>query len=271
MFLFVIGLEMQPSRLWSLRREIFGLGAAQVLVCGGAADHRRHRSPAFRRPSPSSPAWASCCPRPRSSCRSSNERGDNADAGRPAHHVDPAARRPRDRAAAGDRRLARAGCRRRPTRSRAGWRSRSRSPRSPRLIAAGRWLLNPMFRLLAAARGARGDDGGGAARRARRGARHADRRPVDGDGRVPRRRAACRNRPSAISSRPTSSRSAASCSACSSSASACRSTSASIATDWPLILALASPPSWRCKGGGIYVVARLLQRRPRRGADRARR
>lgn len=34
MFLFVIGLEMQPSRLWSLRREIFGLGVAQVMVCG---------------------------------------------------------------------------------------------------------------------------------------------------------------------------------------------------------------------------------------------
>ena len=34
MFLFVIGLEMQPSRLWGLRRDIFGLGAAQVAVCG---------------------------------------------------------------------------------------------------------------------------------------------------------------------------------------------------------------------------------------------
>jgi glutathione-regulated potassium-efflux system protein KefB len=34
MLLFVIGLEMQPSRLWSLRRQIFGLGAAQVIVCG---------------------------------------------------------------------------------------------------------------------------------------------------------------------------------------------------------------------------------------------
>jgi glutathione-regulated potassium-efflux system protein KefB len=34
MFLFIIGLEMQPSRLWSLRREIFGLGVAQVVVCG---------------------------------------------------------------------------------------------------------------------------------------------------------------------------------------------------------------------------------------------
>ncbi|MBI1186860.1 MAG: potassium transporter [Alphaproteobacteria bacterium] len=34
MFLFVIGLEMQPLRLWSLRREIFGLGLTQVVVCG---------------------------------------------------------------------------------------------------------------------------------------------------------------------------------------------------------------------------------------------
>lgn len=33
LFLFVIGLEMQPSRLWGLRRQIFGLGFAQVLVC----------------------------------------------------------------------------------------------------------------------------------------------------------------------------------------------------------------------------------------------
>src|SRR4030042_1751755 len=33
MFLFIIGLEMQPSRLWSLRKEIFGLGVMQVAVC----------------------------------------------------------------------------------------------------------------------------------------------------------------------------------------------------------------------------------------------
>ncbi|MGE0282376.1 MAG: monovalent cation:proton antiporter-2 (CPA2) family protein [Rhizobiaceae bacterium] len=33
MFLFIIGLEMRPSRLWSLRREIFGLGVLQVAVC----------------------------------------------------------------------------------------------------------------------------------------------------------------------------------------------------------------------------------------------
>jgi len=33
MFLFVIGLEMRPSHLWKLRKEIFGLGPAQILVC----------------------------------------------------------------------------------------------------------------------------------------------------------------------------------------------------------------------------------------------
>lgn len=33
MFLFIIGLEMQPSRLWAMRKEIFGLGLAQVAVC----------------------------------------------------------------------------------------------------------------------------------------------------------------------------------------------------------------------------------------------
>lgn len=34
MLLFVIGLEMQPSRLWALRRQIFGLGLLQVVACG---------------------------------------------------------------------------------------------------------------------------------------------------------------------------------------------------------------------------------------------
>ena len=33
MFLFIIGLEMRPARLWSLRREIFGLGLMQVVAC----------------------------------------------------------------------------------------------------------------------------------------------------------------------------------------------------------------------------------------------
>jgi len=32
--LFIIGLELQPSRLWILRRSVFGLGTLQVLLCG---------------------------------------------------------------------------------------------------------------------------------------------------------------------------------------------------------------------------------------------
>lgn len=32
MFLFVIGLEMKPSHLWSLRKQIFGLGSMQVVL-----------------------------------------------------------------------------------------------------------------------------------------------------------------------------------------------------------------------------------------------
>ncbi len=31
--LFIIGLELNPTRLWTLRKSIFGLGAAQVFVC----------------------------------------------------------------------------------------------------------------------------------------------------------------------------------------------------------------------------------------------
>jgi glutathione-regulated potassium-efflux system protein KefB len=34
LFLFIIGLEMEPQRLWSLRRSIFGLGLLQVVVSG---------------------------------------------------------------------------------------------------------------------------------------------------------------------------------------------------------------------------------------------
>ena len=33
LMLFLVGLELQPTRLWSLRRPVFGLGSAQVLGC----------------------------------------------------------------------------------------------------------------------------------------------------------------------------------------------------------------------------------------------
>src|SRR6185369_1394850 len=36
LLLFIVGLELQPSRLWRLRHDIFGLGLAQVVLCGAA-------------------------------------------------------------------------------------------------------------------------------------------------------------------------------------------------------------------------------------------
>ena len=36
LLLFVVGLELNPARLWALRRDIFGLGTLQVVVCGFA-------------------------------------------------------------------------------------------------------------------------------------------------------------------------------------------------------------------------------------------
>src|SRR5690349_16908667 len=34
LLLFIVGLELQPSRLWRLKNDIFGLGLAQVVLCG---------------------------------------------------------------------------------------------------------------------------------------------------------------------------------------------------------------------------------------------
>src|SRR5690554_3899415 len=34
LFLFVVGMEMRPSHLWALRRQIFGLGPLQIGACG---------------------------------------------------------------------------------------------------------------------------------------------------------------------------------------------------------------------------------------------
>jgi len=34
LLLFIVGLELQPSRLWHLRKDIFGLGLLQVALCG---------------------------------------------------------------------------------------------------------------------------------------------------------------------------------------------------------------------------------------------
>jgi glutathione-regulated potassium-efflux system protein KefB len=34
LFLFIVGLEMEPAKLWGLRKQIFGLGVIQVSACG---------------------------------------------------------------------------------------------------------------------------------------------------------------------------------------------------------------------------------------------
>lgn len=36
LMLFIIGLEMDPKRLWGMRRQVFGSGSLQMLLCGGA-------------------------------------------------------------------------------------------------------------------------------------------------------------------------------------------------------------------------------------------
>ena len=33
--LFLIGLELEPSRLWAMRKEVFGLGLSQMFLTGG--------------------------------------------------------------------------------------------------------------------------------------------------------------------------------------------------------------------------------------------
>ena len=39
--LFLVGLELQPSKLWALRRPIIGLGGLQVIVTAAAHGRRR--------------------------------------------------------------------------------------------------------------------------------------------------------------------------------------------------------------------------------------
>ncbi len=47
LLLFIVGLELQPSRLWRLRRDIFGLGFAQVVICGLAISLLLYFAPGF--------------------------------------------------------------------------------------------------------------------------------------------------------------------------------------------------------------------------------
>jgi monovalent cation:proton antiporter-2 (CPA2) family protein len=47
LLLFIVGLELQPGRLWRLRTDIFGLGLAQVTLCGLAIAAILHFGPGF--------------------------------------------------------------------------------------------------------------------------------------------------------------------------------------------------------------------------------
>ncbi len=42
MLLFIIGLELRPTRIWAMRRSVFGLGAAQMLATGAAFSLAAH-------------------------------------------------------------------------------------------------------------------------------------------------------------------------------------------------------------------------------------
>ena len=70
LMLFLVGLELEPQRLWALRRPIFGWGSVQVLgsalLLVGAACCARRRL-AARRWSPRS-AWRCRPPRSASAC-----------------------------------------------------------------------------------------------------------------------------------------------------------------------------------------------------------
>ena len=47
LLLFIVGLELRPSRLWRLRTDIFGLGLAQVALCGVAIAAILYLGPGF--------------------------------------------------------------------------------------------------------------------------------------------------------------------------------------------------------------------------------
>ena len=112
LLLFVIGLELKPSRLWSLRRDIFGLGAAQVIVCGAllmGAGILAGLSPAVAFVAAGGLALSSTA----IVMQILEERGETTEPHGQKTFSDPAAPGPRHRAAAGGGRRAGAGPRRR--------------------------------------------------------------------------------------------------------------------------------------------------------------
>ena len=124
LLLFIVGLELQPRRLWRLRKDIFGLGLLQVVLCGlalSAVALSRARHLASRRRSRSACRWP-VVDRAGAADAALRRRAEHA--ARRARLLDPAVPGSVDRAADHDHR--RDGAGRRPTRRRrpAGcWRS----------------------------------------------------------------------------------------------------------------------------------------------------
>ena len=67
--LFLVGLELQPEKLWELRKPIFGLGGLQVVLTAVAIGVARDAVRPRRGKRRSSPGSRSRCRRRRSSCR----------------------------------------------------------------------------------------------------------------------------------------------------------------------------------------------------------
>ena len=226
LLLFIIGLELQPTRLWVMRRLVFGLGAAQVLSCtlllgaagvgSGAATGGRGRD-RFRAVAVLDSAGAAGAGRARRSCKTQHGRSG-------LRH--PAVPGPGGAAGARGAAAAVAAGRRAPRRRRRGWRWSSSWSWWPSVIVGGRLLLRPALRLVARVARQRGVHRGRAPDRDRHGAARQPRRAVR--CRSARSSPACCSptRSSATSSKPTSSPSRGCCSGCSSCASAWRRTSA---------------------------------------------
>jgi glutathione-regulated potassium-efflux system protein KefB len=76
LLLFVVGLELNLTRLWRLRRDIFGFGFVQVVMCGialSAVVFYFTGNSRWRRRSRWACRWL--CPRRRRCCRCCNRRG----------------------------------------------------------------------------------------------------------------------------------------------------------------------------------------------------
>ena len=217
LLLFIVGLELKLSRLISMRRDIFGLGAAQLGVTVAVFAAAAVASGLVLR---SAVVVGHRAGAVGDLDRAADARGARRPPGllRPALLRHPAVPGPLDRADPGPDAAPRVGRgvpRARRQRRHAD-RHRDRARRACRGRPRRALRPQPVLPAPRLERRPRGDDRLGAARRARRRARHGEGRAVDGDGRLPRRRAPRRVRTSATSSRPTSSRSAACCSGSSS-------------------------------------------------------